>query len=69
MAFIFGSCRTYFGEPCLSGPTPFPVPASVAAQQGMYPQGVAAQQGMYPQTWLFRKSRRRKMSGCRPARP
>lgn len=22
--FIFGSCRTFYGEPCLKGPSPFP---------------------------------------------
>ena len=24
--FIFGSCRTFFGEPCLKGPPPSPLP-------------------------------------------
>jgi len=24
--FIFGSCRTFYGEPCLKGPPPVPVP-------------------------------------------
>jgi hypothetical protein len=24
--FAFGSCRTFFGEPCLKGPTPPPIP-------------------------------------------
>lgn len=25
--FIFGSCRTFYGEPCFRGPPPLPVPA------------------------------------------
>jgi hypothetical protein len=25
-AFIFGSCRTFYGEKCLQGPPPVPVP-------------------------------------------
>src|SRR2546421_337786 len=25
-AFLFGSCRTFFGEPCFLGPTPPPIP-------------------------------------------
>jgi hypothetical protein len=26
LAFIFGSCRTFFGEPCMQGPPTIPVP-------------------------------------------
>lgn len=26
MTFIFGSCRSFFGEPCLNGPPPSPLP-------------------------------------------
>ena len=26
LAFVFGSCRTFFGEPCLNGPPPSSVP-------------------------------------------
>jgi hypothetical protein len=26
IAFIFGSCRNFFGEPCLAGPPPSPLP-------------------------------------------
>jgi hypothetical protein len=25
-AFVFGSCRTFYGEPCLKGPPPSPLP-------------------------------------------
>jgi hypothetical protein len=26
LAFIFGSCRTFYSEPCLKGPPPSPLP-------------------------------------------
>ena len=36
--FIFGSCRTFYGEPCFRGPPPPPVPPG-------YPYGVGAPGG------------------------
>jgi hypothetical protein len=39
--FIFGSCRDFYGEPCRTGPPPFPVPPGYgyAAPDGYAPQG------------------------------
>jgi hypothetical protein len=29
VAFVFGSCRTFFGEPCLKGAPPSPLPPDI----------------------------------------
>jgi hypothetical protein len=34
LVFLFGSCRAFFGEPCLKEPPPTPMPASVAPRFG-----------------------------------
>ena len=44
LAFIFGSCRTFFGEPCLSGPPPSPLPPWV----NLTPHGAARGDGAAP---------------------
>lgn len=33
-AFIFGSCRTFFGEPCLKGAPPSPLPPWAGEESG-----------------------------------
>jgi hypothetical protein len=43
LAFIFGSCRTFFSEPCLKGPPPSPLPPW--AGQGQAGQTAWGQQG------------------------
>ena len=45
-AFIFGSCRTFFGEPCRRGPPPLPIPLGDGAQAGHFaPNGPAGCNG------------------------
>ena len=41
--FIFGSCRTFYGEPCFRGPPPQPVPLEYLYLYG--PQGPYGSQG------------------------
>jgi hypothetical protein len=36
-AFLFGSCRTFFGEPCLKGPPPSALPPWVGVESGYHP--------------------------------
>jgi hypothetical protein len=38
LAFVFGSCRTFFSEPCLKGPPPSPLPpwAGSVSAYGLY---------------------------------
>ena len=36
-AFVFGSCRTFFGEPCLKGAPPSALPPYAGAESGYYP--------------------------------
>jgi hypothetical protein len=38
LGFVFGSCRTFFGEPCLKGPPPSPLPpwAGSVSTYGLY---------------------------------
>lgn len=36
-AFLFGSCRTFFGEPCLKGPPPSPLPPWTGKESGYWP--------------------------------
>jgi hypothetical protein len=43
--FIFGSCRTFYGEPCFRGPPPPPVPVEYLNLYG--PQGAYGPQGVY----------------------
>jgi hypothetical protein len=42
--FIFGSCRTFYGETCFKGPPPQPMPAGYWYGQG-YPYGPAEPRG------------------------
>lgn len=37
LAFIFGSCRTFFGEPCLKGAPPSPLPPWAGSESGYHP--------------------------------
>jgi hypothetical protein len=37
VAFLFGSCRTFFGERCLKGPPPSPVPGFDPVALGLEP--------------------------------
>jgi hypothetical protein len=39
LAFLFGSCRTFFGEPCFKGPPPPPWPPGFGAGFGPGPGG------------------------------
>ena len=39
-AFIFGSCRTFYGEPCLKGAPPSALPPWAGPESG-YPAGAA----------------------------
>ncbi len=41
MAFIFGSCRTFFSEPCLKGAPPSAQPPWAGQESGYYPGGAA----------------------------
>lgn len=34
IAFVFGSCRTFFGEPCLKGAPPSPLPPWAGTESG-----------------------------------
>jgi hypothetical protein len=37
LAFIFGSCRTFYREPCLKGAPPSPLPPDIWAPPGGAP--------------------------------
>src|SRR5262245_24617146 len=39
LAFLFGSCRMFFGERCLKGPPPSPVPGFDPDDEGLTPPG------------------------------
>lgn len=36
LAFLFGSCRTFFGEPCLKGPPPSALPPWAGPESGYW---------------------------------
>jgi hypothetical protein len=50
--FIFGSCRTFYSEPCLKGAPPSALPPWATLGSGYYPgpgYGPGGASGMYPQ--------------------
>ena len=41
LAFVFGSCRTFYAEPCLKGAPPSALPPWSGIESGYYPGGAA----------------------------
>jgi hypothetical protein len=39
LVFGFGSCRSFFGQPCLKGPPPSALPPWAGQESGYYPGG------------------------------